>query len=66
MATATMPKRLDTPVRIENQVLADARIAAAFKGMTLGEYISEALKPVVARDIAEGIAARQEPQPKKR
>jgi hypothetical protein len=47
-------KRDDLPVRIKNHVLARAKIAASYAGKSLGQYISDALGPVIDRDIEEG------------
>jgi hypothetical protein len=60
-----MTRRNDAPVKIDVQVLADARIAAAYKGLSLAEYLSEALRPIVLRDMEEGHAQRvRQPKPK--
>jgi hypothetical protein len=53
-----MTRRNDAPVKIDVEVLADARIAAAYKGLSLAEYLSEALRPIVLRDMEEGHAQR--------
>lgn len=58
MAVATMAKRNDTPVRIDNDVLEDCRIAAAFQGKSIAEYVSDILRPIAKRDIEEGYAKR--------
>jgi hypothetical protein len=52
------PKRNDVPVKVDIQVVADARIAAAYKGLSLAEYISETLRPLVAKDIEDSHAQR--------
>lgn len=53
-----LPKRNDSPVKIDTVVLIEARIAAAYKGLSLAEYLSETLRPIVARDIEEQHAQR--------
>jgi hypothetical protein len=57
-AEQAMAKRNDVSVKVDVEVIADARIAAAYKGMPLAEYLSESLRPIVARDIEEGHAAK--------
>lgn len=67
VADQTMAKRRDVTTKMDPQVLADCRIAASFKGMTLAEYLSESMRVVSARDIDDGIRKREEaktkPQP---
>jgi predicted DNA binding CopG/RHH family protein len=46
-------KRNDVPVKVDSHVIARARIAASAKGLSLAEYVSETLRPIVERDIAE-------------
>jgi uncharacterized protein (DUF1778 family) len=61
----TMVKRDDTPVRISNAALAKIRIAAAYLGKTLSEYISDAMLPIAERDIeAEHAKLRPAVMPK--
>lgn len=57
-------KRHDVPVKVDAQVIADAKIAAAYKGLSLAEYISEALRPIAFRDMEEGHAQRMKPSVK--
>ena len=49
-------------VRIDAKVLADARIAAAYVGKAVGEYISDIVRPAAARDIDEHHERRAKPQ----
>jgi hypothetical protein len=62
MATATMErvmtKRNDVSVKMDAEVADECRIAAAHKGMTLAEYLSESMRVVSARDIDEALARR--------
>jgi hypothetical protein len=44
-------KRNDVPVKIDAEVVHVAKIAAAYKDMSLAEYISERLRPLVAEDV---------------
>ncbi len=46
-------------VRLSLDVVKDARLAAAFAGKSLSEYISEALRPIAKRDVERGIAERE-------
>lgn len=60
-----MVRRNDVSVKMDAEVVDDCRIAAAFKGQTLAEYISETMRAAAARDIQEGYARRTgEPAPK--
>lgn len=47
-------KRDDTTMKVDRVVAEDARIAASYKGISLSEYVSEVLRPIVQRDIDEG------------
>lgn len=51
-------KRRDVPTRIHEDALFVARIAAAYKRMSLVEYISEALRVAADRDIREACERR--------
>jgi hypothetical protein len=48
-----------TTVKIESQVASDAKIAAEACGKTLSEYLSDALRPIVERDINEWFERRR-------
>jgi T5orf172 domain len=64
-AVEVMAKALET-VKVDEEVIRKARIAASYKGVTLAEYLSEALRPIVDRDIEEGHAqlmAEQQEEP---
>jgi hypothetical protein len=50
------PPRNDEAVRIKTEVAAKARIAAAFAGVTISEYLSEILDPILTKAINEGHA----------
>lgn len=45
-------------VKMNTEVVEECRIAAAHKGMTLAEYLSESMRIVSARDIDEALAKR--------
>ena len=68
-APAVTTKRNDVSVKIDADVVNDARIVASFNGMTLAEYLSETLRPIVEAGIREGYQRRmgaQSPQKPKR
>jgi hypothetical protein len=44
-------KRNDVPVKVDVEVIRIAKIAAAYKGLSLAEYLSETLRPIVSRDV---------------
>ena len=52
---STMPRRKrDIPVgtaKIEDPVLRDAKIVASYRGITLTEYLTEMIRPLVKRDL---------------
>jgi hypothetical protein len=54
------------PVKIDAAVLRDAKIAAAYKEMTLAEYLSESMRAVSAKDIQEEHDKRTRPRPARR
>ncbi len=51
VAGEPMTKRNDVPVKVDAEVIRIAKIAAAYKDMSLAEYISERLRPLVAEDV---------------
>jgi hypothetical protein len=53
IAGEPMTKRNDVPVKIDAEVVRVAKIAAAYKDMSLAEYISERLRPLVALDVEQ-------------
>jgi hypothetical protein len=53
-----MAKRNDVSVKMDESVVEDCRIAAAFCGMTLAEYLSERMRVVAKEDIDSGYARR--------
>lgn len=48
-----MAKRNDVPVKLDAEVVRDAKIVAAYKDMSLAEYLSELIRPHVARDLEQ-------------
>ncbi len=57
------PKRNDVPVKVDADVIADARIVAAYEHVSLAAYLSERLRPLVAEDLARH-QAEHKPQRK--
>jgi hypothetical protein len=60
------PPRNDEAVRIRSDVAAKARIAAAYFGISISDYISNVLDPIVTRDIDEGHSRISKGPPKKK
>lgn len=48
-----MSKRNDVPVKVDSEVIRVAKIAAAYKGLSLAEYLSETLRSIVLRDVEQ-------------
>jgi len=57
-------KRLDVMTRVFPEALDAARIACAYRGLSLLEYVSQSLQQVAERDIEEGHARRSQGQRK--
>jgi hypothetical protein len=55
------PKRNDVPVKIDAEVVRKGRIVAAFRDITLAEYFSELLGPLVAEHLLEHMRDGAEP-----
>ncbi len=47
-------ERDDIVVKLDRAVAADARWIAEKRGVSMAEYLSEALRPIVARDFQQG------------
>jgi hypothetical protein len=62
----TERERRTMPVRIGVDALEAAKIAAAYKGISVVEYITRNILEVANRDIEEGHRARTEPPPPKK
>lgn len=58
MADHPMAKRDVASVKIDADVIRDAKIAAAFENKTLTDYLSEILRPRVSHDIEKGYTKR--------
>lgn len=48
-----MAKRNDVPVKVDAEVIRVAKIAAAYKGKSLAEYLSDTLRPIVSQDVEQ-------------
>src|SRR4051794_38967859 len=53
------PKRNDVPVKLDADVVRNAKIVATFQDTTLAEYLSELLRPLVERDLAKHLREEQ-------
>ena len=56
-------ERRTMPIRIDVRALEAAKIAAAFKGVSVMEYASQVLLEAAERDIEQGYKARSGGQP---
>lgn len=63
-----MAKERNESVRLDSDILRKARVVAADRGMTIVEYLSETLRPVVEANYAAFIdrEAKGKPQPPRR
>lgn len=62
-----VPKQSES-VRLSMEAITKARVAAAYQGKTIGEYISDVVLAVVDQHIDEGhskLAKPKDPKPKK-
>jgi hypothetical protein len=57
LAEPPMARRTDATAKIDVEVLRKARVVASFKGLTLAEYLSETLEPIVDRQLKEEMDA---------
>jgi predicted DNA binding CopG/RHH family protein len=55
-----------TSMRIGVEVVEAAKIAAAFKGVTMMEYVSRIVLEAANRDIEEGYRSRSAPEKRRR
>jgi hypothetical protein len=46
-------RRNDIPVKLDAEVVRAAKIVAAFRDQSLAEYLSEKLRPLVLKDLAQ-------------
>lgn len=52
-------------VKLDAEVARDAKIVAAFKGLSLTQYLSDAMRPLVARDLDDEYTRRTKGKPPK-
>lgn len=50
MPRSNKPKRDDVPVKIDRAIWQRARVIAGERNLTIAEYLSEALRPIVDKD----------------
>jgi hypothetical protein len=53
-----MSPRIGQAVKIDAGVAHDAKIVAAFRGLTLTDYLTETLRPIVERDLRQAVNER--------
>jgi hypothetical protein len=53
-----MAKRNDVTVKMDADVVKDAKVVAALKGLSLAEYLTEVVRPVVAEEFEKELAKR--------
>jgi hypothetical protein len=58
LAEQPMVRRNDTAVKMDAEVVRDAKIVAAYKERSLAEYLSELVRPLIARDMEQEHARR--------
>jgi hypothetical protein len=58
--------RNDVNVRLDAEVVSEAKMVAASRNITLAEYLSEILRPIVHRDLEGETARRMGGAPKAR
>jgi hypothetical protein len=51
-------RRNDTAVKVDAEVISEAKMVAASRGTSLAEYISEILRPIVHHDLEEEMNRR--------
>jgi hypothetical protein len=51
-------KRIGRQVRIDEDVVREASVVAAIRDVSLVEYLSSILRPIVARDCKEAMAEK--------
>jgi ATP-dependent Clp protease adapter protein ClpS len=61
-APVARKKRTDATVKIDVEVLRKAKVVAAIRDVTLAEYLTEVLRPIVEKDHARAIADEAKPR----
>ena len=57
-------KRNDVSVKMDASVVDDAKIVASYKKLSLAQYLSETLRPIVAQQLEEEHSKRSKGQGK--
>jgi hypothetical protein len=55
-------KRNDVTVKIDKEVIAEAKMVASSRDQTLAEYLSELIRPLVQRDLTQEMTRRIHPR----
>ncbi len=56
-----MPKRECMNVKVEAELVRKAKVVAAVRGLTLADYVSELLRPLIEEDLLRAAADLVEP-----
>lgn len=55
--------RNDKQMKVDAEVLRNVQLVCTYRGTQMAEYVSEILRPIVARDLAEEQRKAQAPEP---
>jgi hypothetical protein len=47
----TVAKRQDVTVKLDSEVVRIAKIVAAYRGVSVADYLSESLRPIAQKDL---------------
>jgi hypothetical protein len=64
-AETPVAKRNDVTVKVDAEVVAEAKMVAASRNQTLAEYLSGVLQPIVHRDLEQETTRRIHPKTSK-
>jgi hypothetical protein len=53
-------RRYETLVRLAEDVVADAKVVASLRGISMAEYLTETLRPIVKKALADELRKRVE------
>ena len=56
-------RKYGTLVRLADDVVADAKVVASLKGISMAEYLSETLRPLLKKALADELRLRVEGTP---
>lgn len=65
IAETPVVKRNDVTVKMDADVVAEAKMVAASRDVTLAEYLSELVRPMVRKDLQQEAGRRMNPKPPK-